>query len=298
MEEMVQHAIFGNVGTMIAFRVGAEDAELLEKEFMPEFVTQDLVNLGFKNIYVKLMIDGITSRPFSAETMPPFPLPAESFRNEIIKASRERYATARAVVEDKIRSFTTGGEAAVGVFSAVAAPLTREGMAQADPQDVSPPRPGGVSAAHHPGGRVPSSTAGLERPMYETICALDGKKILVPFKPDGVRPVYCEEHMDMIKFRSKASRGGNEGAKSSHTAAEAKPESISLDHLRPPQPSKNNEQKNQPSPKKEFRLAELRKALEESMRPSPSSLETPPQAPLPLSSEPKTLQPGETLRFE
>ena len=53
MEEMVQHAIFGNVGTMVVFRVGAEDAELLEKEFMPEFMIQDLVNLGFANIYVK-----------------------------------------------------------------------------------------------------------------------------------------------------------------------------------------------------------------------------------------------------
>ena len=68
---MVRDAVFGNVGTIIAFRVGAEDAEFLEKEFMPEFLQNDLVNLSKANIYIKLMIDGVASRPFSAETMPP-----------------------------------------------------------------------------------------------------------------------------------------------------------------------------------------------------------------------------------
>ena len=50
--------MFGNVGTIIAFRVGAEDAEFLEKEFMPEFLQNDLVNLSKANIYIKLMIYG------------------------------------------------------------------------------------------------------------------------------------------------------------------------------------------------------------------------------------------------
>ena len=65
---MVRDAVFGNVGTIIAFRVGAEDAEFLEKEFMPEFLQNDLVNLSKANIYIKFMIDGVASRPFSAET--------------------------------------------------------------------------------------------------------------------------------------------------------------------------------------------------------------------------------------
>ncbi|MEK7076700.1 MAG: type IV secretory system conjugative DNA transfer family protein [Patescibacteria group bacterium] len=61
----VRDAVFGNVGTMISFRVGATDAEFLELEFTPEFLQGDLVNLPNHNIYLKLMVDGITSRPFS-----------------------------------------------------------------------------------------------------------------------------------------------------------------------------------------------------------------------------------------
>jgi hypothetical protein len=98
----VRDAIFGNVGTIICFRVGAEDAEFLEKEFSPEFTANDLINLGKYNICIKLMIDGIVSRPFSAETLPPFPTPKESNREKIIRVSRERYGTKREVVDDKI----------------------------------------------------------------------------------------------------------------------------------------------------------------------------------------------------
>jgi hypothetical protein len=98
----VRDAIFGNVGTIITFRVGAEDGEFLEKEFMPEFLQTDLVNLAKANIYVKLMIDGVASRPFSAETVPPHTTPLVSYRDVIIKNSRAKYGTPRAVVETRI----------------------------------------------------------------------------------------------------------------------------------------------------------------------------------------------------
>ena len=64
MEEEVRAAVFGNVGTMIVFRVGAYDAEVLEKEFMPTFTAEDIVNLGVYQIYLKLMIDGVSSAAF------------------------------------------------------------------------------------------------------------------------------------------------------------------------------------------------------------------------------------------
>ena len=102
MEEEVRDAAFGNVGTIISFRVGAEDAEYLEKEFSPEFTAQDIVNLAKYNVYLKLMIDGIAGRPFSAQTLLPFPVPLESYREKIIKASRERYGTPRKKVEENI----------------------------------------------------------------------------------------------------------------------------------------------------------------------------------------------------
>jgi len=102
MEKQVRDAVFGNIGTIICFRVGAEDAGFLEKEFLPEFTREDLVNLPKYNIYVKLMIDGITGRPFSAETLPPFEAPKKSYREKIIKVSRERYGIKREIVEEKI----------------------------------------------------------------------------------------------------------------------------------------------------------------------------------------------------
>ena len=102
MEEEVRDAVFGNVGTIVVFRVGAEDAEYLEKEFAPEFIAQDLVNLPKYNIDLKLMIDGVAGPAFSAETLPPLPKPEESSREKLIKASRERYGTPRRTVEEKI----------------------------------------------------------------------------------------------------------------------------------------------------------------------------------------------------
>ena len=98
----VRDAIFGNIGTIIAFRVGAEDAEFLEKEFLPEFSAQDLVNLAKYNVYLKLMINGLTGRPFSAETLVPFPKPAKSNKEKIIRVSRERYSIPRKIIEEKI----------------------------------------------------------------------------------------------------------------------------------------------------------------------------------------------------
>lgn len=100
----VRSAIFGNVGTMVVFRVGAEDAEFLEKEFMPEFVANDLVNLAKYNVYIKLMIDGIASRPFSAQTLTPYSKPEKSFKADIIENTHLQYTIPKKVVEDKIAS--------------------------------------------------------------------------------------------------------------------------------------------------------------------------------------------------
>ena len=92
-------AILRNVGTLISFRVGAEDAKYLSREFYPVFNEADLVNLANHHIYLKLMIDGVTSRPFSAETLPA-PEIRQSFKEEIIEQSRKRYATVRKKAEN------------------------------------------------------------------------------------------------------------------------------------------------------------------------------------------------------
>ena len=121
MEESVAAAIFGNVGTMITFRIGATDAEVFEKQFAPTFTAEDLVNLGKFQIYLSLMIDGIGSRPFSARTIAPIEKQPVSMREQMITSSRQLYAQPRDQVEASIaqwyepvnkpekRSFATEG---------------------------------------------------------------------------------------------------------------------------------------------------------------------------------------------
>lgn len=101
LEEEVLAAVIGNVGTLLTFRVGSTDSEILAKEFAPTFVEEDLVNLPKFQIYLKLMIDGIASRPFSAMTLPSISV-ATGSENKVIRVSRERYAVPRDQIEDKI----------------------------------------------------------------------------------------------------------------------------------------------------------------------------------------------------
>lgn len=148
----VRDAVFGNVGTMISFRVGATDAEFLEKEFAPEFMQQDLINLPNHQIYLKLMVDGVNSRPFSAATLPPLKFETDpAIKETIIVVSRERYASPRKEVEEKITQWSGVG-------------IGEEGTG---------------------GGEVAAAV------MHDSTCWNCGKKTTVPFKPDGKRPVYC-----------------------------------------------------------------------------------------------------------
>jgi len=101
MAEEVRDAVFGNLGTIIAFRVGAFDAEFMEPEFLPVFNQTDMVNLPNRNAYIKLMIDGITSKPFSMSTVPPSGVRYPNLE-KVIRVSRERYGRPRDVVEEKI----------------------------------------------------------------------------------------------------------------------------------------------------------------------------------------------------
>lgn len=102
MEEEVRDAVFGNVGTMVTFRVGAFDAEVLEKEFAPQFTAVDLVNLGQFQLYLKLMIDGVSSQPFSASTLGPIAKPSVNMMQSVIGESRRQFSRPRAVVEAEI----------------------------------------------------------------------------------------------------------------------------------------------------------------------------------------------------
>lgn len=101
LSEEVMAAVIGNVGTTVTYRVGSSDAEILAKEYAPTFVEEDLVNLPKFQIYLKLMIDGVASRPFSAQTLPPIGSTTGS-TEKVVRVSRERYAIPRDKIEDKI----------------------------------------------------------------------------------------------------------------------------------------------------------------------------------------------------
>lgn len=110
LNEDVAAAVFGNVGTIVCFRVGAADAEVLVKEFTPVFTEEDMVNLGKYEIYLRLLIDGVASEPFSARGLPPLDRALQKTGNaeKIIRVSRERYARSRSSVEEKIVRWATG----------------------------------------------------------------------------------------------------------------------------------------------------------------------------------------------
>lgn len=106
MSDEVREAVFGNVGTLITFQVGYDDASYFESQFSEEILANDIVALPKYQVYLKLMIDGMPSRTFSAGTMPPPQNPEESRRDVLIKLSRERYAVSRETVEDKIKRWS------------------------------------------------------------------------------------------------------------------------------------------------------------------------------------------------
>ena len=105
MEEEVRDAVFGNVGTTITFRVGPFDAEVLETIFSPQFMATDLVNLGFAQVYLTLMIDGVGSPPFSATTLPPFDPSPKKFVQEVLATSRTQFSKQRTEVEETIKKW-------------------------------------------------------------------------------------------------------------------------------------------------------------------------------------------------
>jgi len=102
LPEEMQEAVFGNVGTMVIFSVGAPDAQILEKEFMPYFTAEDLISLDKYHTYLKLMIDGMTSRPFSAVSLAP-PDERSYQGTEAIDFSRQTHGRDAGEVSAKIR---------------------------------------------------------------------------------------------------------------------------------------------------------------------------------------------------
>lgn len=102
ISDTIRNTVFGNVGSIIAFRVGPEDAALLEKEFSPRFGANDIVNLGVREIYLKLSIDDEVKEAFSGKTIS-IPEPTFNFKEQIIAYSRENYCQSKTQAEGEIK---------------------------------------------------------------------------------------------------------------------------------------------------------------------------------------------------
>ena len=262
LAEEVRDAVIGNVGTTISFRVGAEDAEFLEKEFGPDFMATDIVNLGFAQVYLKLMIDGVASRPFSATTLPPIKVPHESFKQEIIELSRKQFGTPRDKVDEAIKAWseTVGGDA--GPKKA------------ADP--FAPDRP----------------QAGLsdrQVQLYDATCFVCGKLTKVPFQPDPNRPVFCKEHIGMAgQYKQQAPRSA---------PPPQRPSGGEFVGRRPPERRDFRPQRQEQQPfRKPENLQILREALKKTLESKKQEQEETAQ-PLNHSTNSGTLKPGEKIEL-
>ena len=111
MAEEVADAVFGNVGTLVSFQVGFDDAEKIAGQFGDEELITDLVALQVGNVYTRLLVDGMPTKVFSSTTFPPSEIVRDTERREkLIRASRERYTKRREVVEDKIRRWSESAQ--------------------------------------------------------------------------------------------------------------------------------------------------------------------------------------------
>ncbi|MEA2007170.1 MAG: type IV secretion system DNA-binding domain-containing protein [Patescibacteria group bacterium] len=180
----VRDAVFGNVGSLITFRVGAADAEFLEKEFEPRFYVQDLVNLENYNIYLRLMINGVTSCPFSATTLPPRKIDDERKlnRKKVIRVSRERYANSREEVEEKINRWS-------GMWN--------------DSEFTAPSGDGGAAILDN---KEPDPSLKDPEAIHPDNCWACGKDVKLKFMPDGKRPIFCKNCL--ARSRSEQSKTG------------------------------------------------------------------------------------------
>lgn len=185
LEEEVAAAVFGNVGTIIAFRVGANDAQQLAKEFAPTFeeTGEDFINLAKFEVYLKLMIDGVASTPFSAKCLPPIARRTDS-RDKVIKASRERYAITREEIEKKVNTWA-GFDEETGTFIGKASGAPAPGAPRTFTPEGAPFR------------------ADSER-QYKATCSRCGKELNLKFPPDPSRPFYCKECLPLARAEAAA----------------------------------------------------------------------------------------------
>jgi len=212
LTESVKFAVFGNVGTFIVFRVGAADAEALVPEFAPTFTEEDIVNLPKYEIYLKLMIDGVASEPFSARGLPPLSEDERTNNLEkIIRVSREKYAHPREEVEDKISrwhsnsdvktqtSTPKGEKVDLSSLQKQKGDLRQAQSNQFSQNQVS--KTANVAPNRVDDKKIPVPNPDINK--NEVNCSECGEKTKISFVPDGVRPVFCRTCLSKARENKK-----------------------------------------------------------------------------------------------
>lgn len=223
LDEKVAPAIFGNVGTIITMRVGPSDAETLAIEYAPTFTEEDLVNLAKFQMYLRLMVDGVATAPFSANTLPPISKATDN-AEKVVQVSRERYAEPRAAIEAKVLRWS-GMELAMSggvgvptdeeespmqpsgtVYPLIQTDEERETAAARPAEPSSPPKEYLVIKPE----RMATITAGIpagqkkrEKPQFAHTCTRCGKTWYLAIQLDPSRPMYCPECRPMVAEERK-----------------------------------------------------------------------------------------------
>ncbi len=104
LSDTVRKTVFGNIGSMISFRVGAEDAQILAGEYAPIFKERDIINLGVREFYTKMSVNGELREAFSGFTLNA-PTPVRDYTPEIIAWSRSQYCAPRESVEEMLKKW-------------------------------------------------------------------------------------------------------------------------------------------------------------------------------------------------
>ncbi|MFA6306910.1 MAG: type IV secretion system DNA-binding domain-containing protein [Patescibacteria group bacterium] len=229
--EIVKPAVFGNVGTLVVFRVGATDAEELVKEFTPVFTEEDLVNLAKYEFYIKLMIDGVSSDPFSARGRAPLTDEEKTDNKEkVIKVSRERYAKQRLAVEEKINRWHANNE---DMVDKIEKRPERKIFKEAEARQFTAPRQAPKFFSPAPGDKntvIKPPAENFKEPdinKYNYVCSRCSKPTQISFVPDGIRPIFCRDCLSLVKKEKKQEIEGRLEAKKrelSSISVKARPE--------------------------------------------------------------------------
>jgi hypothetical protein len=187
LSEEIRDAVFGNVGTVVSFRVGTTDAEFLAKQFAPVFDIDDLQFLPNYNTAVRMMIGGVPVQPFSMAILPPLGNPNKQLAEALKQLSAAKYGRSKAAVaEDIAKRLATVAPARPSLPSGAQSVFDKYGLPPAGSRPAMPPPKTPFTAAHPTASTQPMAKAKASSFLDEW---LDKRKASLGSKnPAPVRP--------------------------------------------------------------------------------------------------------------